>query len=104
MVLQYCKDLDAHHIYTSAKTGKGVHDCFLTLTKSILARQGAKGGGGGGGGSGGGRRTKRRGGDDDDLDMSSSHIRPQPPRNTIRIDDDEATEAPSKANEKKCCK
>eukprot|EP00754_Rhynchopus_humris_P025007 Rhum_TRINITY_DN14924_c3_g1::Rhum_TRINITY_DN14924_c3_g1_i1::g.129027::m.129027/K07890/RAB21; Ras-related protein Rab-21 len=52
MVLQYCKDLDAHHIYTSAKTGKGVHDCFLTLTKSILARQGAKGGGGGGGGGG----------------------------------------------------
>jgi Ras-related protein Rab-21 len=63
--IDYAKTVGAEHILVSAKTGKGVEQVFLQLTKQMLGGgggagpggggQGGGGGGGGGGGSGGGR-------------------------------------------------
>lgn len=49
----YANSVNAQHFSTSAKTGKGIDECFLTLTKKILEKkQGARKAGGGGGGKG----------------------------------------------------
>ena len=60
--VEYAKSVGAEHLLVSAKTGKGVEQVFLQLTKSMLAAQGlsaqsaggAGGGGVGGAGTGGG--------------------------------------------------
>eukprot|EP00756_Hemistasia_phaeocysticola_P050357 Hpha_TRINITY_DN25116_c0_g1::TRINITY_DN25116_c0_g1_i1::g.139323::m.139323/K07890/RAB21; Ras-related protein Rab-21 len=51
--LRYCKELDAIHIHTSAKSGAGVEEIFTELTKAMV-RQRSKGRGGAGSGRGGG--------------------------------------------------
>mmetsp|Transcript_22706 Transcript_22706/g.52983 ORF Transcript_22706/g.52983 Transcript_22706/m.52983 type:complete len:201 (-) Transcript_22706:303-905(-) len=39
----YAQSVNAMHFSTSAKTGKGIDDCFLALTKKILERKQASG-------------------------------------------------------------
>ncbi|KAJ9445994.1 hypothetical protein DIPPA_28949 [Diplonema papillatum] len=82
MVLNYCKDLDATHIHTSAKSGKGVADCFMSLTKAMLAQSMGKQKGGGKPGS--------------------------KPKRTIKIDDTDETgedQIPrAEKKERSCCK
>ena len=80
MVLQYCKDLDADHIYSSAKTGKGVSECFLRLTKAMLAQRNSKNGKGGRGGASTGGSVSSRPkqntvliADDDDFDQTRAN-------------------------------
>eukprot|EP01059_Diplonema_ambulator_P015861 TRINITY_DN2707_c2_g1_i1.p2 TRINITY_DN2707_c2_g1~~TRINITY_DN2707_c2_g1_i1.p2 ORF type:complete len:218 (+),score=64.00 TRINITY_DN2707_c2_g1_i1:76-729(+) len=85
MVLQYCRDLDATHIYTSAKSGKGVNEVFLTLTRDMMAQRGAS--------PPGGKATKDR--------------RPAPKSKRIKIDDDESgggAATPQAQRKEGCCK
>jgi len=65
----YAKSVSAGHMLVSAKTGKGVEQVFLELTKNMQRQRESAGGGGGGGGGdsdllggGGGDTGGRRGG------------------------------------------
>eukprot|EP01064_Diplonema_japonicum_P031167 TRINITY_DN5498_c2_g1_i1.p1 TRINITY_DN5498_c2_g1~~TRINITY_DN5498_c2_g1_i1.p1 ORF type:complete len:246 (+),score=37.45 TRINITY_DN5498_c2_g1_i1:93-740(+) len=83
MVLQYCKDLDATHIYTSAKSGKGVADCFLTLTKDMMATRGSQAPMG---------------------KAKASRTPSKTGKRIVRIDDDEGAPQTAPAKKEGCCK
>eukprot|EP01063_Lacrimia_lanifica_P024367 TRINITY_DN32290_c0_g1_i1.p3 TRINITY_DN32290_c0_g1~~TRINITY_DN32290_c0_g1_i1.p3 ORF type:complete len:208 (+),score=97.86 TRINITY_DN32290_c0_g1_i1:142-765(+) len=77
MVLNYCAELDAEHIYTSAKNGSGVQDVFMTLTKGML-------------------KTRHSG-------KSGKSGTKKGPSRTVRIQDDD--DSPKRGREKGgCCK